>query len=91
MENGRVKANPDQIYQTYKDTLAIKHSETEPHGLWDLFSSGTSYVVNAIIGGLLWLFAFAASLLLFWAYLFQKIILNVGYALSPIRRDSKPR
>src|SRR5581483_4778755 len=79
-----LKANPDQIYQAYKDTLAIKHEENEPHGFWDLISNGTSYLVNAIIGGLLWLFAFAASLLLFWAYIFQKIILNVGYALSPI-------
>jgi hypothetical protein len=79
-----LKANPDQIYQAYKNTLAIKHSETESRGLWDLFANGTSYMVNAIIGGLLWLFAFAASLLLFWAYIFQKIILNVGYALSPI-------
>ncbi len=79
-----LKANPDQIHQAYKDTLSIKRSETESHGLWDLFANGTSYMVNAIIGGLLWLFAFAASLLLFWAYIFQKIILNVGYALSPI-------
>jgi len=79
-----LKANPDQIYQAYQDTLAIKHSETQPHGLWDLFASGSSYLVSAVIGGLLWLFAFAASLLLFWAYIFQKIILNVGYALSPI-------
>ncbi|MCI0540972.1 MAG: hypothetical protein L0Z50_37705 [Verrucomicrobiales bacterium] len=79
-----LKANPDQIYQVYKDTLAIKHSETEPNGLWDLIASGTSYLVNAVIAGLLWLLAFAASLLLFWAYIFQKIILNVGYALSPI-------
>src|SRR5581483_2866083 len=30
-----LKANPDQIYQAYKDTLAIKHEENEPHGFWD--------------------------------------------------------
>ncbi|MBK8001684.1 MAG: hypothetical protein IPK15_24010 [Verrucomicrobia bacterium] len=79
-----LKANPDQIHQAYRDALALKQSETEPHGLWDLVANGTSFLVNAVIGGLLWLLAYAASLLLFWAYIFQKIILNVGYALSPI-------
>ena len=79
-----LKANPDQIYEAYQKTLAIKHSENEPHGLWDVIANGTSYLVNAVIGGLLWLFAFVASILLFWAYIFQKIILNTGYALSPI-------
>jgi hypothetical protein len=79
-----LKANPDQIYQAYKDALATKQSENEPQGLWDLITNGTSYLVNAIIGGLLWLFSFVASLLLFWAYIFQKIILNIGYGLSPV-------
>jgi len=79
-----LKANPDQIYTAYQETLKIKHSETETTGLWDIIANGTSGVVNAIIGGILWLVAFAASLLIFWAYVFQKIILNIGYALSPI-------
>lgn len=79
-----LKANPDQVFTTYQDTLKIKHSETEPSGLWDIIAGGTSSFVNAIISGALWLLAFVASLLVFWAYIFQKIILNIGYALSPI-------
>ncbi|MBI3408727.1 MAG: hypothetical protein HY040_10260 [Planctomycetes bacterium] len=79
-----LKANPDQIFTAYQDTLKIKHSETEPSGLWDIIAGGTSSLVNAIISGALWLLAFVASLLVFWAYIFQKIILNIGYALSPI-------
>lgn len=79
-----LNANPDQILQAYKDTLATKQNEDESQSLWDLIASWNSFVVNALIAFFLWAFAFIASLLLFWAYIFQKIILNVGYALSPI-------
>jgi hypothetical protein len=33
---------------------------------------------------LLWLIGQLASLMMFWAYVFQTVILNLGYALSPI-------
>ncbi len=79
-----LRANPDQIHAAFKDALTLKQREAEPQGWWDLIAGGTSSLVNAVIGGLLWLFTFVASLLLFWAYIFQKFILNVGYALSPI-------
>lgn len=79
-----LKADPDQVFLAYQQTLAIKHSQTESTGLWDLIASGTSALVNIIISGVLWLVAFAASLLVFWVYIFQKIVLNIGYALSPI-------
>jgi len=79
-----LKADPDQVFLAYQQTLTIKHSQTESTGLWDLIASGTSALVNIIISGVLWLVAFAASLLVFWAYIFQKIVLNIGYALSPI-------
>jgi hypothetical protein len=77
-------ANPNQILQAYKDTLAVKQSENDSQSLWDLIASWNAFIVNALIAFFLWAFAFIASLLLFWAYIFQKIILNVGYALSPI-------
>jgi hypothetical protein len=79
-----LKADPDQILQAYKDTLAIKQEQGESQSLWDRVASWNSFIINALIAFLLWTFAFFASLLLFWAYIFQKIILNVGYALSPI-------
>jgi hypothetical protein len=77
-------ANPDQIFQAYKDTLAIKQGENNSQSLWDMIGSWNSFLVNILIGFILWLFSFVAWLLMFWAYIFQKIILNVGYALSPI-------
>lgn len=79
-----LKANPDQIFQTYQDALNVKRAEEGRKGLWDLMAEGTSWVVNSVIAGLLWLLAYGASLFLFWAYILQKVILNVGYGLSPI-------
>jgi len=79
-----LKADPDQILQAYKDTLAIKQEQGPSQSLWDRVASWNSFLINALIAFFLWAFAFFASLLLFWAYIFQKIILNVGYALSPI-------
>ena len=38
----------------------------------------------ALFTAILWLVGQFASLMLFWAYVFQKIILNLGYALSPL-------
>jgi hypothetical protein len=40
--------------------------------------------MEQLISGLLWLLGHFASLLLFWAYVFQKVILFLGYALSPL-------
>jgi hypothetical protein len=77
-------ANPNQILQAYKDALAVKQSENDSQSLWDVIASFNSFMVNTLIAWFLWLLSFIASLLLFWAYIFQKIILNVGYALSPI-------
>ena len=80
-----LQANPDQIYQAFWKTLAIQQQgQGNPQSLWDMIGSWNSYLVNILIGFCLWLFSFVAWLLMFWAYIFQKIILNVGYALSPI-------
>ena len=37
-----------------------------------------------IITFALWLIGWLASLMMFWAYIFQSVILNLGYALSPL-------
>lgn len=79
-----LQANPDQIFHTFWKTLAIKQGENNSQSLWDMIGSWNSFLVNILIGFFLWILSFVAWLLMFWAYIFQKIILNVGYALSPI-------
>ncbi len=79
-----LQADPDQILTAYQDALKTKRADAEEGGLWGWIAGGTSGLVNDIINGALWLFSFGASLFIFWAYIFQKIILGVGYGLSPI-------
>ena len=43
-----------------------------------------NFTTDLIITALLWLVGQLASLMMFWGYIFQKVILNMGYALSPL-------
>ena len=43
-----------------------------------------NFTTDLIISAVLWLVGQFASLMMFWAYIFQTIILNLGYALSPL-------
>jgi len=46
--------------------------------------SSHNFTTDLIISAVLWLVGQFASLMMFWAYIFQTIILNLGYALSPL-------
>ena len=43
-----------------------------------------SFTTDLIVSAVLLLVGWTASLMMFWAYIFQTIILNLGYALSPL-------
>jgi hypothetical protein len=79
-----LKADPDKVLEAYQNALAIKQGPADNKSAWDIIADFRSSVVNALIAGALWLLSYAAALLVYWAYIFQKVILNVGYALSPI-------
>ena len=77
-------ADPGNVYQQYNQALLAQKSTTSQASWWEkLFSLGTS-VFEALISGLLWIFGLFASIIVFYAYLIQKFILYLGYALSPI-------
>jgi len=79
-----LKADPTQVYQQYNQALQAKKSTTGQTGWWEkLFNVGTS-IFEALISALLWVFGLLASVIVFYAYLIQKFILYLGYALSPI-------
>src|SRR6202163_1216638 len=79
-------ADPAGVYQQYQKTLAISKGTTSSGSAskswWDgldgqaLFEAGISII--------LWVLGFIASVIVFYAYLVQKFILYVGYALAPI-------
>jgi hypothetical protein len=78
--------DPTLVYQQYNQLLVTKlnDSSSTTSSWWDIMSKLTSITVNLIVTAVLWLVGQFASLMLFWAYVFQKIILNLGYALSPL-------
>ena len=77
-------ADPSNVYQQYNQALQAQQSTTSQSSWWEkLFNVATSFF-EALISGLLWIFGLLASVIVFYAYLTQKFILYLGYALSPI-------
>lgn len=79
-----LKADPTKVYEMYNKALEAKKSNSEQSSWWEkLFNVGTS-IFEALISALLWIFGLLASVIVFYAYLIQKFILYLGYALAPI-------
>jgi hypothetical protein len=79
-----IQADPSKVFDEYNAALAAKTS-TGSQTSWSdkLFHFGAT-LFEAIVSGLLWLFGLLASAILFYAYIVQKMILYLGYSLSPI-------
>jgi hypothetical protein len=79
-----IQANPANVFDEYNAALVAKKSTSEQTGWWDkLFHAGTT-IFEAIVSGFLWLFGLLASAIMFYAYIVQKMLLYLGYSLSPI-------
>ena len=79
-------ADPAGVYQQYQQTLAINKgasgSSSGSKSWWDLLDAQA--IFEMFISGVMWLLGFLASIIVFYAYLVQKFILYVGFALAPI-------
>ena len=79
-------ADPAGVFDQYKKTLAINKgpggSSSGSKSWWDLLDAQALF--EMFISGVMWLLGFLASVIVFYAYLVQKFILYVGYALAPI-------
>ena len=78
-------ADPAGVYQQYQQTLAINKGTTGTNGSkswWDVLDGQA--IFEALISAIMWVLGFIASVIVFYAYLVQKFILYVGYALAPI-------
>ncbi len=78
-------ADPAGVYQQYQKALAINKGTGSTSGSkswWDLLDAQS--IFEHLISAALWLLGFLASVIVFYAYLVQKFILYVGYALAPI-------
>jgi hypothetical protein len=76
--------DPAQVYQQFNQLLVIKRDATTQTSWWNILSQLHTFTTDLIITAVLILVGWLASLMMFWGYIFQTIILNLGYALSPL-------
>jgi hypothetical protein len=76
--------DPSQVYQQFNQLLVIKRDPATQSSWWNIMSQLHNFTTDIIITALLWLVGQLASLMMFWGYIFQTVILNIGYALSPL-------
>ncbi|MBV9009139.1 MAG: hypothetical protein JO354_08235 [Verrucomicrobia bacterium] len=81
-----LRADPAGVYAQYQKTLTINRgtdNSTSGSKSWWQLLDGQSFF-EAIISGAMYVLGFLASVIVFYAYLVQKFILYVGFALAPI-------
>ena len=81
-----LRADPAGVYAQYQKALAVSKGTsgtgTGSKSWWDLLDAQS--IFEHLISAALWLLGFLASVIVFYAYLVQKFILYVGFALAPI-------
>ena len=76
--------DPSQVYQQFNQLLVIKRDPATQSSWWNVMAQLHNFTTDIIITAILWLVGQLASLMMFWGYIFQTVILNLGYALSPL-------
>jgi len=76
--------DPAQVYDEFLGLLIIKRDPSMFSSWWNILSQLHNITIDLIITSILYLVGHFAALMMFWAYIFQKVILNMGYALSPL-------
>ncbi len=76
--------DPANVYQQFNQLLIINQDPSSQSSWWNVMSQLHEFTTDLIISAVLLLVGWLASLMMFWAYIFQTIILNLGYALSPL-------
>ena len=76
--------DPSNVQDQYNNLLVVKRDAGSDRSWWDILGDLNGFTVEILISGILWLVGQFASLLVFWAYIIQKFILFISYALSPL-------
>ena len=77
-------AEPDKVADRYLDLLNQRRGVKSERSIVDQFLSPTISMVEAILAAIMLLFSIVAGWIMAVAYLFQKIVLQAGYALCPL-------
>src|SRR6185436_10906278 len=67
--------DPRNVLDQYNQLLVVKRDTSGDNSWWDILGALNSFTVESLVSGILWLVGPFASLLVFWAYIFQKFIL----------------
>lgn len=79
-----LKVDPSQIYSQYQAALEMQKTPDDSPTWWQKVFSFTATIFESLVSALLWLVGWVASAIVFYAYILQKVILYLGYTLSPI-------
>jgi hypothetical protein len=78
-----LQADPTKVFEQYKKTLQVQEGSSTDDSWWSKLFDGKA-IFEAVISSVLYGLGLFASIIVFYAYLVQKFILYLGYALSPI-------
>jgi hypothetical protein len=78
-----LQADPAGVYEQYQKALETQKGTAATGSWWDKLVDGQA-LFESLISAVLYLLGILASAIVFYAYLVQKFILYLGYALSPI-------
>jgi hypothetical protein len=76
--------DPSQTYAEFVKLLIIKRDTSTGSSWWNVLSELRNISADLIVTIVLWLVGHFASIIMYFAYIFQTVILNLGYALSPL-------
>ena len=78
-----LKADPAGVYQQYQKTLEVQKGSASSKSWWDKLFDGPA-LFESLLSLVFIVLGILASVIVFYAYLVQKFVLYLGYALSPI-------
>jgi hypothetical protein len=76
--------DPGNVADQYNALLKVKRDSSGLTDWWSFITTAQASLIDLIVTAILWVIGAFASFLLWWAYIFQQVILHLGYALSPI-------
>lgn len=79
-----LRVDPSKVYDDYQQALQIQKAAAGERSWWEKVFQWQSSLLEAIITGIFFVFGWIAGSLMWWGYLLQKVILFLGYGLSPV-------
>jgi hypothetical protein len=76
--------DPANVYKEFVQLLVVSRAPTMTGSWWYILSQLHNITTDILVTVALYIIGLLASAMMYWGYIVQKIILNLGYALSPL-------